>query len=424
MIKLENTVTPSPEQWRAIISGMRNAKNSWDRSDSERKYESWHDMSGGTFEIGPNDHGLMTKLAKGGSVHAKYRRMITVYVDITAPLYWWAEFDTYKVGTVRNSCSFMHKGVSRPFCINDFSLKNEKIYEVLNDLETKEYKMTYPYETNEYRRYVAANGRGYRVYRNGRVVREAFDYIDNYGSGRKRHFEEADATVYQNKSGYFVIKMSGRGNSHISLHRLVAEVWLNRPYEKNQVNHIDGNKGNNSVENLEWVTASENMQKSVDSGLHDNLHSLHRIYKVWKNNSKVIPAEKRMIFKRDVVNGLSIKELAEKYNILPVQANNAKYVVIHSEHEDLFQECLIWGDLIGYLNSLRDLYIETKDDKIFQQIRCLMPQGYLQKSTIMLNYEVLVGMYRDRKNHKLDEWRELCSWIKSLPYSEIITGEE
>lgn len=85
MIKIENTEIMG---WEAAIRGMRNPMNSWERSDSELKYESWHDMSGGEFTIGPNDHDLMTRLAAGGPVHAKYRRMITVYVDITAPLYW------------------------------------------------------------------------------------------------------------------------------------------------------------------------------------------------------------------------------------------------------------------------------------------------------------------------------------------------
>ena len=88
MIKIENTILPSTEQWKTIIMGARNAMNSWSRYDSYEQFESPHDMSGGTFVIGPNDHDLTMRLAKGGSVHAKYRRMIVVYVDITAPLYW------------------------------------------------------------------------------------------------------------------------------------------------------------------------------------------------------------------------------------------------------------------------------------------------------------------------------------------------
>lgn len=121
MIKIENTEVIG---WEAAIRGMRNPMNSWEKSDSERKYESWHDMSGGEFTIGPNDHDLMMRLAAGGPVHAKYRRMITVYCDITAPLYWWKEFDTYKVGTVANSCSTMHKIHEKEFTLEDFSTEH------------------------------------------------------------------------------------------------------------------------------------------------------------------------------------------------------------------------------------------------------------------------------------------------------------
>ena len=125
MIKLENYEVMG---WEHAIRGMRNPMNSWEKSDSEwGYYKKESDMisvcnSGDfVFNIGPNDQNLMMKLAKGGSVHAKYRRMITVYVDITAPLYWWKEFDTYKVGTVANSCSTMHKIHEKEFTLEDFS---------------------------------------------------------------------------------------------------------------------------------------------------------------------------------------------------------------------------------------------------------------------------------------------------------------
>ena len=87
-IKLENLVLASPEQMSFIIQGLRNPMNSHDRSDSETKYESWHDMSGGQYVIGPNDHSLMKRLANAGTDHRKFMRMMPVYVRITAPLYW------------------------------------------------------------------------------------------------------------------------------------------------------------------------------------------------------------------------------------------------------------------------------------------------------------------------------------------------
>ena len=128
MLKIENFEVVG---WEHAIRGMRNPKNSWERSDSL-----FFDDSEGhvcniaqgseldLIDIGPNDHKLMTSLAKGGPVHAKYRRMITVYLDITAPLYWWKEFDTYKVGTVANSCSTMHKIHAKKFTLEDFSCEH------------------------------------------------------------------------------------------------------------------------------------------------------------------------------------------------------------------------------------------------------------------------------------------------------------
>lgn len=121
MLKIENTEVIG---WEHAIRGMRNPKNSWVKSDSERKYESWHDMSGGYFDIGPNDLNLMTRLRNSGTDHRKFMRMIVVYLDITAPLYWWKEFDTYKVGTVANSCSTMHKIADKKFTLEDFSCEH------------------------------------------------------------------------------------------------------------------------------------------------------------------------------------------------------------------------------------------------------------------------------------------------------------
>ena len=226
MIKLENTEIVG---WEAAIRGMRNPKNSWDRSDSRFVEDGeYHDICGNSgptniqvtdtenyYEIGLNDLDLMNRLAAGGSVHAKYRRMIIVYVDITAPLYWWKEFDTYKVGTVANSCSTMHKIADKEFTIDDFS-----------------------------------------------------------------------------------------------------------------VNHL---------------------------------------------------------------TDLSIEGFMA---------------------------------LITYLNTLRDRYNLDKNKEDWWQIIQLLPSSYNQKRTVMLNYEVLAGIYPMRKNHKLDEWQEFCQWIEQLPYSELIVGSE
>ena len=124
MLKIEKFVTMSPEQWEIVIEGMRNPMNSWDRIDSYKTHiEDPDTLETADFEffLGENDEKLMKGLAKGGPVHAKYRRMMPVWITINAPLYWWKEFDTYKVGTVTNSCSTMHKIHAKEFTEDDFS---------------------------------------------------------------------------------------------------------------------------------------------------------------------------------------------------------------------------------------------------------------------------------------------------------------
>ena len=103
----------------SAIKGMRNPMNSWEKGDS---YYIWPDDT--EFHIGPNDRDLMMKLRNAGTDHRKFMRMIVVYADITAPLYWWKEFDTYKVGTVANSCSTMHKIADKEFTLDDFSIEH------------------------------------------------------------------------------------------------------------------------------------------------------------------------------------------------------------------------------------------------------------------------------------------------------------
>ena len=120
MLKIEKVEVTG---WEAALRGMRNPMNSWEQSDSGREFpdcgacpDEWR-----PFYIGPNDLNLIMALRAAGIDHRKFMRMITVYLDITAPLYWWKEFDTYKIGTVANSCSTMHKIHAKEFTLDDFS---------------------------------------------------------------------------------------------------------------------------------------------------------------------------------------------------------------------------------------------------------------------------------------------------------------
>ena len=135
MLKIGNFATPSPEQWEMTIEGMRSAMNSWDRSDSRKL---WGDpyCAPDDFDLGPNDRDLAMRLNKGGAPHAKYRRYLPVHVTVTAPLYWWKEFETYRIGVASNpsdiefnSCSTMHKIHAKPFSREDFSTEH-----IINDI--------------------------------------------------------------------------------------------------------------------------------------------------------------------------------------------------------------------------------------------------------------------------------------------------
>ena len=152
MIKLEHTVLPSPDQMRFIIEGMRNPMNSWDIGDSDICDDCCSDCGAEyrecdgypnfieDFRVGEKDYDLMSRLARAGKDHRKYMRMMSVYVRITAPLYWWKEADTYKIGTVANSCSTMHKIQEKEFTLDDFShehlVKTNLLDIIIDDLNS------------------------------------------------------------------------------------------------------------------------------------------------------------------------------------------------------------------------------------------------------------------------------------------------
>lgn len=225
MIKIENVEV---QGFEPALRGMRNPKKSWDKSDSgychtfgcdncfyHNERDKCDNVGAKDYMIGEKDHELAMKLVKAGSAHAKFRRMIGVWFDITAPRYWWIEWDTYKVSTVSNSESTMYCIHQKPFELDDFS--HEKM----------------------------------------------------------------------NAGAFYILRC-----------------------------------------------------------------------------------------------------------------------------------------VVGYLNVIREKYLKTNAKEDWYEMIQLLPQSYNQKRTVFLNYEVLANMYRQRKNHKLDEWKEFCKWIETLPYSEFITGEK
>ena len=241
MLKIENDEVVG---WEHAIRGMRNPKNSWDKSDTHMIPTDYIRGVDIADKIGPNDQKLMMTLRNAGTDHRKFMCYIIVYLDITAPLYWWKEFETYREGVYpgqepinpmdieMNSCSTMHEIHAKEFTLDDFSCEH-----------------------------------------------------------------------------------------------LITE--------------------------LKW----------------DDL------------------------------------------TVLNVDGKTCRF----SPEGGLKMICAL-------LNQYRDLYLQTRDKKYWWQMIQLLPSSYNQKRTVMLNYEVLANMYKSRRNHKLDEWKQLCDWMETLPYSELITG--
>ena len=380
MIKIENIDVYGFE---AAIRGARNPKNSWHLMDSG--------YNNGKFEIGENDYKLLKNLTIAGPEHRKWNRMVTVTMDITAPMYWFSEYDTYKVGTVANSTSKMHKLLSKPFEMSDFSFdhltgyKNEvkQFIPPIDELDEK-WKII-PY--------------GYKISNQGRIKNPRGKIL-----GGSTH-----------KGGYRFITIKGK---QIPIHRIVAENFIPNIGNKPFVNHKDGNKMNNSVDNLEWVTQQENIQHSYKNKLQPS--------KVKTYKGKFTDEQRQQI--KDEYNNTDIsrRQLALKYNVSHTcicDIINDKYK--YADKVNTYEE--VARPLVDTLNELRDMWFREEDEavkkEIWYNILQLLPNSYNQKRTVHLNYEVLGTMYKQRRHHKLSEWQVFCDTIKTLPYSEFITRE-
>ena len=380
MIKIENIDVYGFE---AAIRGARNPMNSWNRMDSYYEF--------GRFQIGEDDYDLLRRLTIAGPEHRKWNRMVTVTMDITAPMYWFSEYDTYKVGTVANSTSKMHKLLSKPFEMSDFSFDHLTGYR-------NEVKQFIPPidELNEEWKDIQY---GYKISNQGRVKNPQGKIL-----GGSTH-----------KDSYRFVTIKGK---QIPIHRIVAENFIENKYDKPFVNHKDGNKMNNSVDNLEWVTQQENIQHSYKNKLQP---STVKTYK-----GKFTDEQRQQI--KDEYNNTDIsrRQLALKYNVSHTcicDIINDKYK--YADKVNTYEE--VARPLVDTLNELRDMWFREEDEtvkkEIWYNILQLLPNSYNQKLTVHLNYEVLGTMYKQRRHHKLSEWQVFCDTIKTLPYSEFITRE-
>lgn len=359
---------------RALFSA-RNPLNSWDKSSPEA------------------DLDLARRLYKAGPEHRKYLRQIMICCDILAPLYWWSQFDTYKVGTTANSTSKMHTLMKKPFEMSDFS------FEKLNGYKNvvKQFRPLPNVEIEQWK--PITNCDGYFVSSEGRIK-----HGDRILSGSIHD----DFYIFTN------IK-----NKQIAIHRLVADAFLPKIDGKDIVNHKDGNKMNNCVDNLEWCTQSENAKHAHINNLQPKGLST---YKGKFSN------EEREQIKKEWDNGtLSKRELAKKYNVSHTcicDIINDKYKYIDTVN--IFEECA--RPYIDVLNNLRDMYLNECDQEkkktIWYSIIQMLPESFNQLRTVTMNYENLVNIIHQRSHHKLDEWHQFIDALRTgTNINEIIDND-
>lgn len=395
MIKIERY---SVMNFENAIRGMRNAMNSWDKSDSYVTYienPETENTAPFAFFMGPADLELAQKLIKAGSDHRKFMRQIFVSLDITAPLYWWKEMDQYRIAVTTNSTSTMHKLMSKPFEMSDFSFDRLPGYRN----EIKQFRPELDEEM---------------------IAREVWVYYDEeydvsqYGRVKhkfRNHYRLISGSLHED--GYIFVTLHGK---QIPLHRIVAKLFHPETYDETLVvNHKDGNKQNNFADNLEWVTQSENAKHSHANNLQPN--------KVTVYTGKFSLEERAKIKELWDSGVMSKRMIAEKYGvshtcICDIISDKYRY----AERINAYKE--IARPLVDLLNELRDEYLRATSEEakysIWYSTVQLLPSSYNQMRTCTLNYENLLNIYRARKDHKLDEWHVMCDWIEQLPYSELI----
>lgn len=419
------------------MKGMRNPKNSWDKNDTfictetnincnQCLLKDLCDVS--DIIIGENDLKLATNLKKAGTEHAKYLRMIQVWADFDMPRYWWQEFDAYKIGYSENSCSTMHKlfNKDKEITIDDFVV-DDFVKQVLKDKEHKNNKYIFKcilpnnvkLESKEY----VCNGLTYEVFNNGEIYSKEFTKEDSIG--RTKTYPRKLMTI--SRCGeYFSVRLGGRnGGKNILVHRLLAELFVDNPNPNEYyiVNHIDGDKGNCSIDNLEWCNYSMNNKHAFDNGLKE-ITEYHK-YRAYIDNKKLNVSDVKRI-KELYENGVSQSDIAKEYNVRQCTISD---IILNKSHlhSDDYEEVYVYEMIINRLNEIRQMYLDTKDDRLLVRAKRLLPEGFLQLRTVNLNYATIANIYHQRKHHRLkEEWiNTFCKWVEEdLPYSkELIIGE-
>lgn len=407
----------------AAIHGMRMPYKSLARADTVNGI------------LGPNDEKLAKiLLSSKHDCDAKFSRMIMVWADFTMPRYFWEEFSQYHF-TVTNSESTMHTLMGKEEITPLHFELPDYVYEIFKPKEkidyTHEFICNIP-DGDELRcKHFTFNGLKYTIWNDGRLYSDEQTFpMDTIG--RRRHFPERLLKFDQNPSGYYTARIGGRNGGKLYLiHRILAEQFIENPNPKefNVVNHIDGNKWNCSLDNLEWTTSSDNNKKAFEIGLKEV--TPYARYIAYKSGRKFDEKTRREIRQR-VEDGELQTDLMNEYCVSMSCIQDIVHNKSNSEHADDFKYAMMIEDICKVLNKFREEYCIAKEsknidemNKLLRYTKSLLPESFLQTRTVCTNYQELRNMYRQRKNHRLAEWNTVfVNWVHTLPYSWMITGED
>ena len=384
--------------------------------------------------IEPKDLTLMQTLIKRGDEHAKVVRGIMVWAKITATRKWWSECDTYRCGRERlASGSTMHELGQRPLSVDDFEV-SDYVRECLTPTPApSSNNTTLHFDVPEKLecRVLTMYGRDYEVWNNGDIYAMEFVSEDKMPNGkiRRRTFPKTKLKLGYTKTsnGYFQVGIGGRKGKIEMIHRIMAMAFVPNPDNKPFVNHIDGDKGNCSPTNLEWCTSAENNAHARESGLANN-NSIRSRYLRYKSSRK-FTEEEVMNWKIMKAGGMTYEEIAEHKGVSKSAIEN--YILYDgcskaSDNTYEFRQAYKLEEDINYINTLMQLYNETKDAEILNDIKDALPEGYLQTRVDMFSYQALRKMVMQRHNHRLPEWHQFIDWVKTLPLAKelIFVGLE
>ena len=383
------------------------------------------------IEFDPRDLHLMHVLAKRGDEHAKVVRGIVIYAEINAPLAFWSEADTYRVGTDRlSSESTMHTIGDGGLTIRDFSVP-PIIYDILGEKEYKE-KIIQPLRVDEPEKLMCVEreymGRKYEIWNNGDIYSLPYEIDEVMPNGVKRHrrFEKSKIKTgkTRNNQGYYQVRLGGRDGKTFVLHRILAEAFVPNPNGYNVVNHKDGNKGNCSITNLEWCTSSYNNKHAYATGLKEK--SLQERYQNYKDNLKWSDEDVATWCKMRE-EGKTLQEIADisgaSTNLICQYTNGHRFEGV-SEYSMWFNFAKYYEDIINQINDLSAMYKESGDYDYVLRIKEILPTSFKQKRVQMFSYQTLRRIYIQRKNHRLPHWQVFCNWIETLPFAQelILAG--